>query len=1074
MPIRRIDHTYIKTRGANTNDILRVNSGNLEYISGNTVVIQALYGLAGNNVTIDANGKINATATGGGGSVTQANLTTANVVELNNLYFSNARVKDSISKQTLSNATFSGDIVVGGLLRASAQGGDEGGQIELANAITNSTLNGPINIDVYQNKLRIFESSGSNRGVYVDLSTASGGVGTNLIGGGTGTITQVGSVTTGGVPNSEIVSILTTTGVLTTANVTELNNLYYTNARVYANVVSALTTYTGNISAGNLIANSITTAGTSGNITGVNYITANYVLGNVISSGNVQAQYFLGNGALLTGITAGGFSGNTTGIAEGANLYYTNARVYSNVVSLLTTYTGNINAGNLIANSITTAGTSGNITGVNYITANYVLGNVVSSGNVQAQYFLGNGALLTGITAGGFSGNTTGIAEGANLYYTNARVYANVISLLPTYTGNVNAGNVIANTVIIGSRLITSGSGGNISGVNFITANQVLANVTASGNVQAQYFLGNGALLTGITAGGFSGNTTGIAEGANLYYTNARVYANVISLLPNYTGNLSAGNVNTGNLIITTSLSTSGAGGNISGADYIIANQVLANVTASGNVTAQYFLGNGALLSGITAGGFSGNTSGIAEGANLYYTNARVYANVISLLPNYTGNLAAGNINVGNLVISTTITTAGTGGNIGGANYVFANQVVANVTASGNVQAQYFLGNGALLTGITAGGFSGNTTGIAEGANLYYTNARVRANVVALLPNYGGNILAQIVEASIWNGLYTGNVTESGINLYFSNIRARQAVGASTGVIYDVNTGLFAIGQNVAPTANVTFNNLTVTGTTTYYGNVTTYNSNNLVVGENMIYLNDGDDTSNPDIGISGNYNDGTYKHTGFFRDATDGNWKVYDSYTPEPSANIFINTEHASFRLANIQANVFVGSLVGNVTGLVSSISNFSTTNLREGSNLYYSNDRVRSNVISLLQTLAGNNITIDANGKINSTATGGGGSGNITIVSLGTIQSSDTYVGGNSNIILTSTVVSAKDVIVTIDGLTQIPTLDYYVAGNVLAFTSAPPANSTIETKIISTAATNHSYIAQYVIHPFLLMGA
>ena len=56
MSIRKIDHTYIKTRGANTNDILRVNSGNLEYVSGNSVVVQALYGLAGDNITIAANG----------------------------------------------------------------------------------------------------------------------------------------------------------------------------------------------------------------------------------------------------------------------------------------------------------------------------------------------------------------------------------------------------------------------------------------------------------------------------------------------------------------------------------------------------------------------------------------------------------------------------------------------------------------------------------------------------------------------------------------------------------------------------------------------------------------------------------------------------------------------------------------------------------------------------------------------------------------------------------------------------------------------------------------------------------
>ena len=157
--------------------------------------------------------------------------------------------------------------------------------------------------------------------------------------------------------------------------------------------------------------------------------------------------------------------------------------------------------------------------------------------------------------------------------------------------------------------------------------------------------------------------------------------------------------------------------------------------------------------------------------------------------------------------------------------------------------------------------------------------------------------------------IYTGNIIEQGDtttgNLFFTNTRARSALSSGTGVSYNTSTGVISIGQNVATTAAVTFGSLSVTGNTTFYGNVTTYGANNLVVSDNMIYLNDGDVSNNPDIGIAANYNDGSYKHAGFFRDATDGNWKVYDSYTPEPDANIFIDTSHASFRLANIQANV-------------------------------------------------------------------------------------------------------------------------------------------------------------------------
>jgi len=103
--------------------------------------------------------------------------------------------------------------------------------------------------------------------------------------------------------------------------------------------------------------------------------------------------------------------------------------------------------------------------------------------------------------------------------------------------------------------------------------------------------------------------------------------------------------------------------------------------------------------------------------------------------------------------------------------------------------------------------------------------------------------------------------------------------------------------------------NLTVSGTTV------TINTSNLAVEDNMIYLNNGSTTANPDLGIAGNYNDGTYAHAGFFRDATDGYWKVYKGYTLEPDASAFIDTSHASFALADIQAANFRGALVGNAS---------------------------------------------------------------------------------------------------------------------------------------------------------------
>jgi hypothetical protein len=55
--------------------------------------------------------------------------------------------------------------------------GDEGGEIVLAKAITNTSLTGSgITIDSYQNRIRIFEQGGNARGVFMDLSKAPNGV----------------------------------------------------------------------------------------------------------------------------------------------------------------------------------------------------------------------------------------------------------------------------------------------------------------------------------------------------------------------------------------------------------------------------------------------------------------------------------------------------------------------------------------------------------------------------------------------------------------------------------------------------------------------------------------------------------------------------------------------------------------------------------------------------------------------------------------------------------------------------------------------------------------------------------
>ena len=118
-------------------------------------------------------------------SVTGRGATTATAISLTN---------NTASSSTSTGAlVVTGGVGVGGALYAGGSifastnlvstfsSGDEGGEIQLYKPATNSTISGNVIIDVYQNKLRIYESTGTNRGVYIDLTSVSGGVATNLV-----------------------------------------------------------------------------------------------------------------------------------------------------------------------------------------------------------------------------------------------------------------------------------------------------------------------------------------------------------------------------------------------------------------------------------------------------------------------------------------------------------------------------------------------------------------------------------------------------------------------------------------------------------------------------------------------------------------------------------------------------------------------------------------------------------------------------------------------------------------------------------------------------------------------------
>jgi hypothetical protein len=104
--------------------------------------------------------------------------------------FANQAFNQANSANVLAQAAFNKansalsntNLNVSGTIRALSQGGDEGGELFLDKPATNTSLSAGITIDVYQNKLRIFETGGTVRGVFIDIAnSAAAGVGTDLL-----------------------------------------------------------------------------------------------------------------------------------------------------------------------------------------------------------------------------------------------------------------------------------------------------------------------------------------------------------------------------------------------------------------------------------------------------------------------------------------------------------------------------------------------------------------------------------------------------------------------------------------------------------------------------------------------------------------------------------------------------------------------------------------------------------------------------------------------------------------------------------------------------------------------------
>ena len=766
------------------------------------------------------------------------------------------------------------------------------------------------------------------------------------------------------------------------------------------------------------------------------------VAGAVSVSGNVTGNYILGNGSQLTGLPATygnanvanylpTYSGNVGSVSTPLTINGSNANVNGNIIRMdgnAVTVTAGLTTldlqaqqtirlrsplgttANVLIESINTSvtgnilqtsgvlSTTGNITGSNLRTG----GSVSATGNVTGNYIIGDGSLLTNINAGNIVGS-----------YGNA----NVANFLPNYgsntistSGNITAGNITAdgqfltnlpganvtgtvanatyaltanNSTFAGTvttaaqpnitslgTLTSVSSTGNITGGNLVTAGFV----SATGNVTGNYFIGDGSLLTGIASS----------------YGNA----NVANFLPNYGSNTisTSGNITSGNLATTGSVSATGnitantslrtpkwtIEGNVitspnggqwysdevnldeyltSRADgYIDLQALYANSAVGSEVHLEhglahistnpgidpkywYFYGNG-LMTAAGAISTTGNVTAnyfIGDGSQLTNLPAGSYgnANVANYLPTFTGNVGAGNVvltsntgvvyvnnitglagqpitiqsdgtedinlnadtirvgdngadatigshGTGDLVLRTHLGDAnqgniilrdGAGGNIdiqtNGSGVVNITgtaglRVADGISAVGNVTGNYFIGNGSLLTGIAgsygnanvsnflANGFGSNnitTTGTIQAGNLSVTNLvsnPTGANVTLqdnLVIN-GNVIMSNSSYLDIGSvRLENDNVSPASMDITADSVNFSNGISANaidTGTISLSGNVLSAINttNNITTTANVSANNISITNIISNPAGANITLQDNLIVNGNISMAN--------------------------------------------------------------------------------------------------------------------------------------------------------------------------------------------------------------------------------------------
>lgn len=131
--------------------------------------------------------------------------------------------------------------------------------------------------------------------------------------------------------------------------------------------------------------------------------------------------------------------------------------------------------------------------------------------------------------------------------------------------------------------------------------------------------------------------------------------------------------------------------------------------------------------------------------------------------------------------------------------------------------------------------------------------------------------------------------------------------------------------------------NLTIGGNLTVQGTQTIIDSTTSSVVDSMMELASGNTTADLlDIGFYGNYNDGlsgegdVSEYTGFFRDASDSTWKLFDGLEVEPTTTV--NLGGSNYALADLLVGDLTATTITATNGLTGNSITFPTSDGTNG----------------------------------------------------------------------------------------------------------------------------------------------